>query len=42
MLVAGIVFMLGEAFSFGQFITRNIMFLFLIGMYDDFLAKRAK
>ena len=39
-LVAGIVFMLGENFSFGEFITRNIIFLFLIGMLsrDNFIS----
>lgn len=33
-LVAGLVFLLGESFSFGEFITRNIMFLFFMGMLN--------
>lgn len=31
-LIAGIVWMLGEVFSFGEFITRNVLFLFMLNM----------
>lgn len=31
-IVSGIVWMLGEAFSFGEFITRNILFVFMLDL----------